>query len=78
MERGCENMAAQEMAIQTKSSRMKRFLREVRAELKKVSWPDKKELSAYTGVVFISVLIVAAVIWVVDTSFTEALKLLIK
>ena len=57
---------------------MKRFLREVRAELKKVSWPDKKELSAYTGVVFISVLVVAAVIWVIDTGFTAALKTLIK
>ncbi len=57
---------------------MKRFLREVRAELKKVSWPDKKELSAYTGVVFISVLVVALVIWLIDTGLTEALKLFIK
>jgi preprotein translocase subunit SecE len=71
-------MAAQEIAIQTRSSRIKRFLREVRAELRKVSWPDKKELSAYTGVVFISVLAVAAVIWVIDSGFTAALKALIK
>ncbi|MBP2656153.1 MAG: secE [Firmicutes bacterium] len=71
-------MAAQETAIQAKSSRSKRFLREVRAELKKVSWPDKKELSAYTGVVFISVLVVAVLIWVIDTCFTEVLKLLIR
>ena len=71
-------MAAQETAIQTRSSRIKRFLREVRAELKKVSWPDKKELSAYTGVVFISVLVVAAIIWVIDSGFTEALKALLK
>lgn len=57
---------------------MKRFLREVKAELKKVSWPDKKELSAYTGVVFISVVIAAIVIWLIDTVFTEALKALLK
>jgi preprotein translocase subunit SecE len=57
---------------------MKRFLREVRAELKKVSWPDKKELSAYTGVVFISVLVVALVIWLIDMGLTEALKLFVK
>lgn len=57
---------------------MKRFLREVKAELKKVSWPDKKELSAYTGVVFISVVIAAIVIWLIDTTFTEALKALLK
>ncbi len=57
---------------------MKRFLREVKAELKKVSWPDKKELSAYTGVVFISVIIAALVIWVMDTGFAESLKLLLR
>ncbi|MDR3564711.1 MAG: preprotein translocase subunit SecE [Negativicutes bacterium] len=71
-------MAAQEMAIQTRSSRLKRFIREVKAEMKKVSWPDKKELSAYTGVVFISVLVVAAVIWGIDNVFTWLLKVLIK
>jgi len=73
-------MAAQETAIQKGISltRVKRFLREVRAELKKVSWPDKKELSAYTVVVFISVLVVAVVIWIIDTAFTDILKILIK
>lgn len=71
-------MAAQETAMQGGSSRMKRFLREVKGELKKVSWPDKKELSAYTGVVFVSVIIVAVLIWLIDTGFTEALKALIK
>jgi len=71
-------MAAQETAIQVKSSRFRRFLREVKAEMKKVSWPDKKELSAYTGVVFISVVAVAVLIWVIDTCFSEALKVLIR
>lgn len=70
--------AAQETAIQSKSSRIKRFIRDVRVELKKVSWPDKKELSAYTGVVFISVIVVAVVIYVIDLSFTEALKAIIR
>ncbi len=71
-------MTAQETAIKSKTSGLKRFLREVKAELKKVSWPDKKELSAYTGVVFISVIIAALVIWVMDTGFAESLKLLLK
>ncbi|MBP2645521.1 MAG: secE [Firmicutes bacterium] len=71
-------MAAQETAMQVKSSRFRRFVREVRAELKKVSWPDKNELSAYTGVVFISVLIIAVLIWVVDTGFNEVLRVFIR
>lgn len=71
-------MAAQETAVQTSASRWKKFLREVRAELKKVSWPNKKELTSYTGIVFVSVVFVAALIWLIDTAFTEALKGLIK
>lgn len=71
-------MAVQETAIQTRTSRMKRFLREVRAELKKVSWPDKKELSAYTGVVFISVIISGVLIWLIDLGFSEALQLFLR
>ncbi|HWR38598.1 MAG TPA: preprotein translocase subunit SecE [Patescibacteria group bacterium] len=71
-------MAAQEVTAQTGTVRLKKFLREVKAELKKVSWPNKQELAANTGVVFISVVLVAVVIWVVDTVLTEALKVLIK
>ena len=78
MIRGCEKMAAQETAVQTNTSRIKKFVREVRAELKKVSWPTRRELVAYTGVVFVSVVVVAALIWIIDTSFTGLLKAIIK
>jgi preprotein translocase subunit SecE len=71
-------VTAQETAIKSRASGIKRFIREVRAELKKVSWPDKKELSAYTGVVFISVIVAAFLIWVMDTGFNETLKLFLK
>lgn len=47
------------------------FLREVRTELNKVSWPTKKELASYTGVVGIAVVIVCALIWVCDTAFSK-------
>ena len=71
-------LTAQETAVKSRASGIKRFLREVRAELKKVSWPDKKELTAYTGVVFISVVFAAFLIWIMDTGFTETLKLLLR
>jgi preprotein translocase subunit SecE len=77
MRRG-EKMAAQDVAVQSNTSRWKKFLREVRAELKKVSWPSKKELVSYTGIVFVSVLVVAFLIWMLDTVFAEALRLFIK
>ena len=36
-------------------------------ELKKVHWPTKKELITYTNVVLVTVVVVAALIWVVDS-----------
>ena len=71
-------MAAQETAVQTNTSRWKKFLREVKAELKKVTWPDKAELISFTGVVFVTVTVVAVLIWVLDASFAQILKAIIK
>lgn len=71
-------MAAQETAVQTKTSGLKKFVREVRAELKKVAWPTRRELVAFTGVVFVSVVVVSALIWIIDTSFSGLLMAIIK
>lgn len=49
---------------------LRRFFRSVTAELKKVSWPNRKELSIYTTVVIITVLVVALIIWVWDVGLT--------
>jgi len=43
-----------------------RFLREVRLELKKVSWPSRREISGSTGVVILSVVIVAIYLGILD------------
>ncbi len=42
------------------------FLKESRAELKKVNWPSKEEVLTSTRVVIISILIIASVIALVD------------
>lgn len=43
-----------------------KFLREVRLEMKKVTWPTRKETSGSTGVVIITVIIVAIYLGIVD------------
>jgi preprotein translocase subunit SecE len=73
-----KKMVAQEIVVKANSSRSKKFLREVKAELKKVSWPNKQELVSNTGVVFVAVLVVASLIWVIDTTFTQVLRFIIK
>jgi preprotein translocase subunit SecE len=67
-------------AVQKNNSQfnLKRFLGEVRAELKKVSWSDKKELISYTGIVFVAVVFVCALIWICDTVFARLLELILR
>jgi len=55
-----------------------RFLREVRAELRKVIWPDRRQTVVFTAVVLVSVAAVAVLIWIVDTAFSQVLRLIIQ
>lgn len=67
--------------VQSKPSlknRITKFLREVRSEMRKVSWPNRKELITYTIVVLVTVLIVAAFTGLVDVIVTAFLNLLSK
>ena len=45
----------------------KSYLVSVYNELKKVLWPGRTQLVAYTGVVLVSVIIVGFIIWLFDT-----------
>ena len=64
------------MAVQSRGRLVKltKFLREVKSELKKISWPSKKELTANTIVVLVSVFFAATVIWIIDGFFAQILK----
>lgn len=54
------------------------FLREVSAEMKKVSWSTRQELAKYTVVVSITVVIVCALIWICDGFFTRLFNLIVR
>lgn len=43
-------------------------------ELKKVHWPDRAQLTAYTGVVLFAVVLVALIIWLFDTGLSFLLQ----
>ncbi|MGM0470769.1 MAG: preprotein translocase subunit SecE [Bacillota bacterium] len=58
-------------------SKIRQFLREVKAELKKVNWPDRQVLLSYTTVVIVTVLVVAAFIGGVDLLFSKVITPLI-
>ena len=50
------------------------FLKEVRFELKRVTWPSRKETLAGTMVVLVIVFIVASYLGIVDLGLSELLK----
>ena len=54
------------------------FFKGVKAELKRVSWPNKKELYSYTVVVIVVCVLVAFGIWIADSVFRVGLDFLLK
>ena len=73
-------MTDEKMATEHKKSdgfNLKEFLTGVKAEMKRVVWPTRKELLSYTAVVFIAVIFVCALIWICDTVFARILELIL-
>ncbi|MBC8591601.1 preprotein translocase subunit SecE [Wansuia hejianensis] len=68
------------MAAQTdsKKGKMSTYFRGVKAEMRKVVWPSKKELINYTGVVILISAIVSIVVYLLDLGIHGILKLFIK
>jgi len=54
------------------------FVNEVKAELKKVSWPNKDELIGSTIVVLVTVAILSAFVGACDLLFSRVINLLIR
>ena len=58
-------------------SRVSSYFKGVRAELKKVNWPTKKELTNYTVVVLATTFAMTLVIWGLDLIFQNLVKLIV-
>ena len=67
-----------EFSIREKIEVAKQFLREVKTELKKVTWPSKKEVLSGTAVVLVAVFIVAFFLGIVDWGLSNLVKELLK
>jgi len=53
----------------------KQFFREVKVELKKVTWPSRKETIASTSVVLITVLLIGFYLGIVDLGLSRLIKI---
>lgn len=70
-------MAAQTATNKKTGNKMKGFFKGVKAEIKKVSWPSRKELINHTGVVIAVCAIVGLIIWLLDTGLHKIFSLII-
>ncbi|MBF0228574.1 MAG: preprotein translocase subunit SecE [Desulfamplus sp.] len=53
------------------------FLREVQAELKKVTWPNQKQTAGATVVVIILVFIIATFLGLVDVALSKLVQIVL-
>ena len=54
------------------------FLKQVRAELRKVNWPSRREVVGYTTVVLVTVTVLTAFVFALDLFFSKTLLHLIQ
>ncbi|HEY8875547.1 MAG TPA: preprotein translocase subunit SecE [Desulfosporosinus sp.] len=62
---------------QRQTEKAAEYFRGVLSELKKVHWPNRRQLFTYTGVVFFAVAVVSAMMWIVDGALSLALTKLL-
>lgn len=67
----------EEGKLKTLYGNARSYFRSVYNELKKVHWPGRQQLMAYTGVVLFSVVLVAFIIWLFDKGLSYLLELLV-
>ena len=64
-------------SAKAKDGRIKTYLKGVKAEMKKVVWPTKKELVNYTGVVIAVSVATSLVVALLDLGIKQVLSLII-
>lgn len=72
------------MAKDTKKNKVKKekkenqtFLKDFKAELKKVTWPTAKQLANKTAIVIAIVLIISAIVFVLDFAFDKGYEFVV-
>lgn len=54
------------------------YIRESKDELRKVTWPDRDEVTSFTIIVVITIIVVSIFLWIVDTGLMILIKFVMK
>jgi len=46
--------------------------------MKKVTWPDRDEVTSLTGIVVVVVIISSVILWLIDTGLMSLIKVVLK
>ena len=57
-------------------TRMKKFFKDTKSELKKVTWPTKEQLIHNTGVIIVFIIIITIILSLLDVAFSQVFRLL--
>ena len=63
-----------EFNVRSALESVKQFLREVKTELKKVTWPTRKDTLAGTAIVLVTVCLAAVFLFIVDYGLSTLIK----
>ncbi|MGI6664578.1 MAG: preprotein translocase subunit SecE [Christensenellaceae bacterium] len=76
-----KQLKEQQKAAKAKNKKKRRsparFIKDIWSELKKVSWPSRKELISYTGAVIVCILAMAAIAGLFDFALSSLLGLVL-
>lgn len=62
----------------SKIKQLLQFFKDSRDELKKVTWPDREEVTSFTVVVIVAVCVISVFLWLVDTGIMALIKVVMK
>ncbi len=63
-----------EFSVSPKIEVARQFLREVKQELKKVTWPSRKDTLSATVIVLVTVFVIAVFLGIVDSGLSSLIK----
>lgn len=66
------------MANVLTDNRITRYLKEVRAELLKVTWPNRAEVVRMTAIVMVVLLVMSAFLGLLDFGFAQVMSLIVR
>lgn len=58
------------------TAKVKKFLRDYKSEIKKITWPNRDYVVKNTGIVVAAIVLIAAIVGILDLGFTAGLQFL--